>query len=203
MSTSLTARQNEILDVIERLTREPDLAPSLGDLAKALGIRRQTVQQHVQALLRKGVLRSVPGQARSVRPVTRSSRPASRTIEILGSVAAGGPDLAVESSQGAISVDASRFRGEACFGLRVKGDSMKCAGILAGDVVIVRKQATANPTEIVVALVSGEDATVKRFVPHGGRIELRPANPVYDTQMYEASEVQILGKVIGVQRFLE
>jgi repressor LexA len=122
-------------------------------------------------------------------------------MPILGRIAAGTPIFAAENHQGTLHVDARRYRGEALFALRVQGESMIGAGILDGDLVIVRAQATADPGDIVVALI-GDDATVKRFRPKKDHVSLEPENPKMKPIRVPADELLIQGKVIGVQRVM-
>lgn len=204
MPTSLTPRQQEVLRFIEdRLTRV-GIAPTVAEISRALGVRGPTAHQHLRALERKGYITRVPGRARGMRvagfDADEPSGPACRQLPVVGQVAAGAPLLAVENLEGTVVVDASRFHGERLFALRVQGDSMIEAGILDKDLVIVRSQPAADPGDIVVALVRDEEATVKRFARDGDVVRLLPANKRYAPIVCNADEVQIRGKVLGIQR---
>jgi len=166
-----------------------------------------TVRDNLRALAKKGYIRQRPRSARGIVLVQREDAPmtsGSRRIPILGSIAAGQPLLAVENIEDRIDVD-SRFFGKAgaVFGLRVKGHSMRDAGIYDGDYVFVRKQDSAENGDIVAAIIDDE-ATVKRYFHEGDRIRLQPANdtmsPIYIRA--EDAEVTIAGKVVGVLREL-
>ena len=122
-------------------------------------------------------------------------------VPLLGRVPAGPLDLAVEDLESHLPVQTRRTPGE-LFGLRVRGDSMKDAGILDGDVVVVRRQSRADSGDIVVAMI-GDEATVKRFRMKRGRIELHPENDAYQPIVPEPGDVKILGKVVEIRRVLE
>ena len=123
-----------------------------------------------------------------------------RAVPIIGRVAAGLPLYAQQEWAGSVLVDSTVFRGDNLFALRVQGDSMRDAGILEGDLAICEPRQFAANGEIVVALVHGEEATVKRFFYRGDHIELRPENDRHPVQTYGLGEVLIQGKVIGIQR---
>jgi repressor LexA len=157
----------------------------------------QSARYHLEILVDEGRLEVDRGHARGYRLPGRGHRPPAM-IPILGRVPAGSLDLAVEDLEDYVPVqDVSSS--EELFGLRVNGKSMINAGILPGDLVIVRRQADANPGDIVVALVE-DDATVKRLKKVRGRIELHPENPDFDP--IRPDDVLILGKVIEVRRTL-
>lgn len=195
---SITAKQMEILRFIEAEIAQTGRAPTYRDIAKHCGgLAVGTAQDHVQALLRKGLLARSPGVARGLRLAHRSE---SIDIPILGAVPAGRPIEAFESQLGSIPVPA-RWKGD-LFALRVKGDSMIEAGILEGDYVIVRKQTHAENGEIVVAMIDGE-ATVKTLEKKSGRIRLLPENRRYEPiELDPSSENVLQGKVVSVQRYL-
>jgi repressor LexA len=188
--------------------------PSVREVQEAFGFRSvQSAREHLEALVAEGHLTKEPHKARAyrlarVRPGAGRGGAAAaadvHAIPILGRVAAGRLTTAVEDIQGTVNV-ASRTPADRLFALRVKGDSMKDAGILAGDVVIVRRQPDAVTGDIVVALV-GDEATVKTLHADGPRIELRPANPAYDPIVpdpADADSFAILGKVVEVRRCYE
>ena len=202
MAEQITARQREVLDVVQEHAERTGVAPSLSELANVLKIRRASAQQHLKALERKGYLLLLPGRARGIRLLQRDREHAAacREIPVLGRIAAGVPLLAVENAAGTIHIDAARFPPGQLFALTVHGDSMIGAGILNGDLVIVRPQSIAEPGEIVVALIRGEEATVKRFRPHGKEVQLESENEQYDPIVCHAHDVDIRGKVVGVHR---
>jgi repressor LexA len=189
--------------VCERLMAgEP---PTLREIQTEFGFRAvETAREHLQGLVNEGRLTKDPGRARGYRLPSRSGVPAvpTRIVPILGRVQAGALTTAVEEFEAWIAVQ-TRHPDDALFALRVRGESMLGAGILPGDIVIVRKDAPAANGDIVVALVDDE-ATVKRFRrASGGRVELHPENPEFSVIVRHASEVMLLGKVIEVRRQLE
>lgn len=191
---------------VYRLVQERLLAgspPTVREVQEAFGFRSvQTAREHLEALVTNGRLAKTPGQARGYRLPHGSGRPApTRLVPLLGRVPAGPWDAAVEDLEGYLPVQSTRTTGE-LFALRVHGDSMTGAGILSGDIVVVRRQPTAHSGDIVVARIDDE-ATVKRLRLRGRRIELHPANPAYPVLKPSRGEMTLLGKVIEVRRNLE
>jgi repressor LexA len=175
--------------------------PTVREVMDAFGFRSpQTAREHLDGLVEEGRLRKEPGVARGFRLPGRDGAP-TVMVPLLGRVPAGPLDLAVEDLEGHLAVQTRRPPGE-LFSLRVRGDSMKDAGILDGDVVVVRRQPRAEPGEIVVALV-GDEATVKRLRLKRGRIELHPENDAYPPIVPEPGDVRLLGRVIEIRRVLE
>ena len=175
--------------------------PTVREVQEAFGFRAvQTAREHLEALVTEGRLEKQPGKARGYRLPGPAVDPP-RWVPLLGRVPAGAFETAVEYLDGYLPVQASLFDDEELFGLRVQGESMRDAGILPDDVVVVRRQPTADDGDIVVALV-GDEATVKRLRRRGGRIELHPDNPAYDVLFPAPEEVQLLGRVIEVLRYL-
>jgi repressor LexA len=168
-----------------------------------MGMAAPTMLQHLQALERKGCIAREPGRSRSIRLLQSTQGDgAVRDVPVLGRVAAGVPLYAEQNHLGVVRVDATRFRGERLFALRVRGQSMAGAGILPGDLLIVREQSSAESGDIVVAFVDDE-ATVKRFRRRGRTVRLEPENPDFDVLETTADAVRIAGKVVGLQRTFE
>ncbi len=199
--TKLPPRQRAVLDAVQGYWADNGVPPSLANLAEVLGVSRQTVYEHMKALRRKGLLDHVEGIGRSWRPTEPAGRTA-RRVPIVGRVTAGTPILAQENIEGWITVDDAR-PAETLFALRVRGDSMVGAGILDGDLVVVRKQDSASDGDIVVALVDDEDATVKKLWRDEERVHLVAMNPDYEPIVIEGDRVRVLGRVIGVRRCLD
>ena len=203
----LTGRQQEIwaflVDYVDRL----GYPPTVREIGEAVGLASpSTVHAHLANLERAGLLRRDPTKPRALELVgrereARSADAALPKLPLLGQIAAGGPLLADQNVEDELAVPES-LRGD--FLLRVKGDSMVEAGILDGDIVVVRRAQDARNGDVVVALAgddeSADEATVKTFYREKGRIRLQPENaalePIY------AEHVQILGKVVGVFREL-
>jgi repressor LexA len=203
----LTGRQQEIWDFLVDYVDRHGYPPTVREIGEAVGLASpSTVHAHLANLERAGLLRRDPTKPRALELVGRektaeASVAALPKLPLLGQIAAGGPLLAEENIEDQIAVPET-LRGD--FLLRVKGDSMIGAGILEGDLVIVRRAQEARDGEIVVALAgddeSADEATVKTFYREAGRVRLQPENdalePIY------ACHVQILGKVVGVFREL-
>ena len=209
----LTTRQQEIWQFLAEYVDAHGYPPTVREIGDAVGLASpSTVHAHLANLERAGLLKRDPTKPRAIELVGRkrqdapaNARPISiPTLPLVGSIAAGTPLLADESVEDQIAVPEPLGR-DADFLLRVKGDSMIDAGILDGDIVVVRKQADARAGEIVVALVgddeSAEEATVKTFYrERDGRIRLQPENAALEPLFPE--HVEILGKVTGVFRTL-
>ena len=206
----LTGRQQEIWDFLVDYVDRHGYPPTVREVGEAVGLASpSTVHAHLANLERAGLLRRDPSKPRALELVGQRRReraparePEVRRLPLVGQIAAGGPLLAEQNVEDYLAVPEPLSRGGEEFLLRVRGDSMVNAGILDGDVVVVRRQQDARDGDIVVAL-AGEDeavdeATVKRFFREQGRIRLQPEND--DLDPIYAPHVTILGKVIGVFR---
>lgn len=203
-----TDRQRQVYEFILHCMENSLRPPTIREIGDHFGMRSTgTVRDNLFALQKKGYIRLKPRSARGIELVRREDSPmtsGAHRVPILGTIAAGEPLLAVENIESHIQVDSRFFSKEgAVFGLRVKGDSMRDAGIYDGDYVFVHKQDTADNGDIVAAII-GDEATVKRYFHEGDRIRLQPANesmtPIYVSK--EDAEIAIAGKVIGVLREL-
>lgn len=188
--TPLTPKQQTIFDYIRTYIDDFHVPPSLRDIGAHLGLSVGTVQDQVEAIRRKGFLEKEKTLARSLRVAMGIGQ-----VPILGRVHAGALHAAIENVEGYVSVG-PKMAASQHFALRVKGDSMIGAGILEGDTVIVRVQATANHGDIVVARVEDE-ATVKYLRRRGDRTILEPANPEYSPIR---EPFALLGVVVEVRR---
>ena len=200
MNTPLTAKQQEILAYIRQAIQADGFPPSVREIGKAVGLRSpSTVHAHLRVLEEEGYINRVDRKTRAIRLPDEEesvSENGWKAIPVLGRVAAGQPLLAAEDIEGTIPFDTGNTGGE-FFGLRVKGDSMINAGILEGDVIVVRSQETANWGEIVVAKIDDE-VTVKRLDKIDGHIWLMPENDAYDP--IDGMHAEIIGKVCGLFR---
>jgi repressor LexA len=204
----LTQRQQETLDFIEEFTEREGMAPTIYEIADQFGIKSATSFAHVRALQRKGYL-TRSNKARSMALTSTTTRPRNLSfmlsIPLLGRISAGMPLMAEENVEREIQIDPSSFHGMRAdgklFALLVNGESMRDAGILDGDTIIVKLQENANIGDIVVAMVNGE-TTVKQLFMDNGRVELRPCNDEFQTQFYDPQEVYIQGKVVALQRVI-
>ncbi len=198
---SLTPRQRELLDYLEQEMARTGATPSLRTAARALGISHTAVASLLQALEQKGWIRREGRYSRSIRLLaTADSGLPGRRVPIIGRVAAGLPLYAQQEWDGEIVVDGRIYRGDNLFALRVRGDSMRDAGILDRDIAICEPRQFAENGEIVVALLHSEEATVKLFFYRNTHIELHPANAAFPVMRYRLGEVLVQGRVIGIQR---
>jgi repressor LexA len=197
---NLTKRQQEIFDFVKRYAGEHGYPPTVRDIGKAIGLTSSsTVHAHLANLEKLGLLRRDPTKPRAIEVLVDKARQAVAPggLPVVGQVAAGSPVLAEENIEEYVPVPGIAGGDEGEFVLRVKGDSMKDAGILEGDHVIVRRQDAASDGEIVVALV-GEEATVKRFFRENDHVRLQPENAAMEP--IRTRDVTVLGRVVGVCR---
>lgn len=186
-----TDKADKILEYVRQFSKENGFAPSVREIGAAVGLKSTaSVSYHLQQLQAQGLLQSSDSKGRK-RAVVSAQR--SGYIPIIGTVTAGLPILAVENQEGQLLWDGE----ESCFALRVRGDSMVGAGILIGDLVVVRPQQTANHGEIVVARIEDE-ATVKRLYFKDGQVLLMPENEAYAP--IDGTNAQLIGLVKAVVR---
>lgn len=207
MAKQLTKRQQTVLDIIRAWIRQRGYPPTIRELGQQLGIRSlRGVTTHLDAIAKKGFLKREP-RARSISlsdlmaPFEQALR-----VPIVGRIRAGEPLLAEQQVEGHVVVDGGWIGATASpespqhFALKVQGDSMINAGILDGDYVVVRQQPAAEHHDIVVALL-GEEATVKRLVKDGDRLQLHPEHPTMEPIVItDDRPMTVLGKVVAVFR---
>jgi repressor LexA len=207
MRPELTPKQKQVLDCLQDEIARTGKPPSLRQAARNLGVSHAAVAQSLKVLEEKGYLRREGRYSRTIFLLNRAREASAlqrwQEIPIIGRVTAGLPMYAQQEWDGTVVLDAGRFRGQNLFALRIRGDSMKDAGILDKDLAICEPRQYARSGEIVVALIDNEEATVKRFFLHDDHIELRPENADYGAIHYNFGRVLIQGKVIGIQRVLE
>lgn len=202
MPITLYRRQKQVLDFISQYIKKNATSPTLQEIASALNLSSlATVHEHLQALIKKGLIKKYEGAVRGIEILDRQMAKALEGIEVplVGYIAAGKPIEAIEDPNETIKISPELVSGRRrTFVLQVKGDSMIDAGILDGDYVVVEQQETANNGDVVVALLENGFATLKRFFKEKARIRLQPANstmePIY------ATNVRIQGRVAGVIR---
>ena len=219
MAKYLTARQREIFTYIQRRIKE-GYPPTIREIGSKFGFSEKAAHDHLNALEKKKYIGREEGKPRAI-SILKEADPKLQTskwlegqnanpnlvetprdiieIPIFGRVAAGTPLLASQNIEGTLPIPTRMVNNHECFALRIIGSSMIGAGILEGDFVIVRRQANADPGDIVVALVEDE-ATVKRFYIDGERVRLQPENPAIEPAIFNVNDVMILGKVIGLHR---
>jgi repressor LexA len=199
----LTKRQQEIFDFIKKYSAKYGYPPTVRDIGKAVGLASSsTVHAHLANLEKVGLLRRDPSKPRAIELLDKAadavkSVVAPSGLPLVGSVAAGQPILAEENIEDYVQVPDIAGGEDGEFVLRVRGESMKNAGILPGDFVVVRPQETATDGEIVVAMV-GEEATVKTFYKEPDHVRLQPENETMEP--IRSREVRVLGRVVGVFR---
>ena len=226
----LTRKQHELLRFIQIRLEESGISPSFEEMKEALDLKSKSgVHRLISALEERGFIRRLPNRARALevlrqpedvttkvqeraaanlnaaipalRPPAEAPRPANDVIDVPlhGRIAAGAPIEALEG-QSSLPVPAALLGAGEHYALEVSGDSMIEAGILDGDYALIRRTDSARDGEIVVALVRGEEATLKYLRREDGRVRLDPANSAYDPQFYDAGEVIVQGKLAGLLR---
>jgi repressor LexA len=196
----LTKRQKEIFDFVCEYLERAGYAPSLEEIGERFGLSSvATVHKHVQNLVEKGLLRKAWNRSRSIEVVREERAPSGVEIPMLGRVAAGRPIEAVATSD-AIAVPADMIGRRDCFALRVSGDSMIDDHIMDGDVVVLESRKVPRAGETVVALVRGEECTLKRFYQDGGKVRLMPANERLAPMEFPAEDIEVQGVVVGLLR---
>jgi repressor LexA len=219
----LTAKQKELLLYIHERIKESGVSPSFDEMKEALDLASKSgIHRLITALEERGFLRRLPHRARALevlklpdsaapgappkgrgnfRPsvVSEGRNGGGAGIPILGQIAAGVPIEALQNEIGRVSAPDDLGSGEH-FALEVKGDSMIQAGILDGDVVLIKKSDVADSGDIVVALIDNEEATLKRLRKRGNSIALEAANPNYETRIFGPDRVRIQGKLVAMIR---
>ncbi|SDO12360.1 SOS-response transcriptional repressor, LexA [Rhodoferax sp. OV413] len=211
LSAKLTARQQQILDLIQSAIARTGAPPTRAEIASTLGFKSaNAAEEHLQALARKGAIELVSGTSRGIRLKSDTLRSINESrfqhtlnqlaLPLIGRVAAGSPILAQEHVDQTYHVEASMFRHKPDYLLKVRGMSMRDIGILDGDLLAVQSATDAKNGQIVVARL-GEEVTVKRFRRNKNLIELLPENPDYATIVVEPGEsFAIEGLAVGLIR---
>ena len=197
----LTKRQKEIFDFIGTYLSKHGYPPTVREIGKAVGLHSSsTVHAHLSKLESLGVLKRDPSKPRALEVMVQRAKKAVRPIglPLVGQVAAGSPILAEENIEDYLEVPDVVGGEDGDYILRVRGESMKDAGILEGDFVVVRPTERASDSEIVVALVGDEEATVKRFFREKDQVRLQPENKSMNP--IRSRDVRVLGRVVGVFR---
>jgi len=226
----LTRKQYDLLKLIHERTQRDGVSPSFDEMKEALDLRSKSgIHRLITALEERGFIRRLPHRARAVevvklpenmeparrgftpkivarndpRPVPQAAAgPARNVVPLVGRIAAGAPIEALQSSERRVTVPEDMLSAVGDhFALEVKGDSMIDAGILDGDVVVIRRQDTADDGDIIVALIEDHEATLKTLRrQRGGRVALEAANPAYETRVLPAERLRIQGRLVGLVR---
>ena len=196
MKTTLTRRQEQIYAYLrDHASRFPH-PPTLDEVCQGLGLRsRGSLHKHIQALVEAGLVEAPDGKKRGL----RLADPAGSRLPFLGHIAAGRPIEAVENAE-VVEIPEDLRTGKECYVLGVRGDSMIEAGILDGDRVVVESRGHARNGEIVVALIDGWEATLKRIEQRPGEVVLHPANAAMEPMVFSPERVAIQGVVVGLMR---
>ena len=193
----LTARQQQVLDMIRDFIEEYHVPPTRVEIAKAMGFRSpNAAEDHLKALLKKGAIEMYAGSSRGIRLVAEDLG-----TPVIGRVAAGNPILAEENIEDHYHLDSNLFYPSADYLLRVKGNSMRDAGILNGDLLAVHRTQDVSSGQIVVARL-GDEVTVKRFRRRGNKVRLMPENPDFRPIEVDLREDELIieGLAVGVIR---
>jgi len=224
----LTRKQHELLMFIHERIKETGVSPSFDEMKDALDLASKSgIHRLITALEERGFIRRLAHRARALEvvklpetaaarmrtpfkpQVVQGSKPSTppvtaandaQALPVLGKIAAGTPIEAIQHERDRMSVPAELLGSGDHFVLEVQGDSMIEAGILDGDYVVIKRGDTANSGEIVVALVMGEEATLKRLRKKAGSIALEAANPKYQTRVFGPDQVEVQGKLVGLIR---
>ena len=202
--SDITTRQQRILDFISETVRERGYPPTVREIGEAVGLTSSSsVHAQLANLERMGLLHKDPTKPRAMTLSTEESKATGTVVPLIGRIAAGTPVMAAEQIEDYVSVPTDFARSGEHFALRVAGDSMIGAGILDGDMVVIRSQETATDGDIVAAVMPGpaeDEATVKRLGHDGARVMLIPDNPTLSP--FEMLDGRIVGKVVAVLRKL-
>lgn len=215
----LTKKQRELLLLIHERMQGGDIAPSFDEMREALGLKSKSgIHRLITALVERGYLERLPHRARALEikrlpegysassnqdNLTASAAMASsvmQSIPLYGRIAAGSPIEAIRDENGSVEIPPTMMGNGEHYALEVDGDSMVKAGINDGDTVIIKKSEQANDGDIVVALVDGEEVTLKRLKRKDGKVILIPENDKYSQQVYTPDQVQIQGKLASLLR---
>jgi repressor LexA len=197
---ALTRRQKQIFDYIHEFIVQRGYSPSLEEIGRNFGLSSvATVHKHVTNLVRKGLLRRTWNQNRSLEVVREDDAPRAVELPLMGRIHAGRPHEAVEDRE-AITVPSWLVGAGRTYALRVEGDSMIEEQIRDGDYVVIEERRNAENGQIVVAMIHGDEATLKKFYRDGGTVRLQPANRKYEPILVPADRVEIRGVVRGVLR---
>ncbi|HZW15180.1 MAG TPA: transcriptional repressor LexA [Brevundimonas sp.] len=224
----LTRKQHELLMFIHERIKETGVSPSFDEMKEALDLASKSgIHRLITALEERGFLRRLPHRARALevvklpeqatasrgrqpfrpdviegggRPFAAEPANDTRELSVMGKIAAGTPIAAIEHEQARYPVPETMLGAGEHYMLEIEGDSMIEAGILNGDLVIIKSSDTATSGDIVVALVEGEEATLKRLRRKGGSIALEPANRNYETRIFGPDQVEVQGKLVGLIR---
>ncbi len=196
----LTKRQKQILDYVGESIRKNGYAPSLVEISQHFKLNSiSTIHKHLVHLEEKGLIHRHWNRARAIEVVPTESRPEARDVPLIGLISAGQPIEAIRTNE-VVAVPEDLIGRRDVYVLRVKGESMVEDQVRDGDYVIVENRASARNGEMVVALLQGENATLKKYYREKGQIRLQPAHPTMKPILAKEEDVKIQGVVIGLMR---
>jgi len=196
----LTKRQKQILDYIGESIRKNGYAPSLVEISQHFKLNSiSTIHKHLVHLEEKGLIHRHWNRARAIEVVPSESKPEARDVPLIGLISAGQPIEAIRTNE-VVAVPEDMIGRRDVYVLRVKGESMVEDQVRDGDYVVVENRASARNGEMVVALLHGENATLKKYYREKGQIRLQPAHPTMKPIMAKEEDVKIQGVVIGLMR---
>lgn len=205
----LTPQQHKLLQFIEKSLQEKKVSPSFEEMKEFMGLKsKSSIHRLISGLESKHFIRRLHNQARALELVPRSdisscflpiSNDNMKTVPLCGKIAAGLPIEAIQTTGNILVPPQLTGIGEH-YALMVEGDSMRDAGIMDGDTVIIKRVSRAPEGAIVVALIDGYEVTLKRLHTRGTSIALEPANPAYQTRIFSADRVEIQGVLVGLMR---
>ena len=198
----LTRKQHELLMFIHERIKETGVSPSFDEMKEALDLASKSgIHRLITALEERGFIRRLAHRARALEVVKMPEQATTGAeLSLMGKIAAGTPIAAIEHETARYPVPESMLGAGEHYLLEIEGDSMIEAGILDGDLVIIKSVDTASSGEIVVALVEGEEATLKRLRKKGQSIALEPANRAYETRIFGPDQVEVQGRLVGLIR---
>ena len=223
----LTSKQKELLIFIHEQIKDTGVSPSFDEMKDALNLASKSgIHRLISALEERGFIRKMPHRARALEVLklpevaaglargrkdfkpalvgaaarAAAAAPAPRGVPLIGKITAGKPRSAIEQENGEVRAPDGLAEHDEHFALEVEGDSMIDAGILEGDIVICRRTDTASTGDIVVALIDGEEATLKRLRRKGATVALEAANPAYETRIFGPDRVQVQGRLVALLR---
>lgn len=203
--TDPTQKQKAIVDFIKKYFRQKAISPTFREIADNFGVSAGTIQDQLNSLQRLGLVTLTPGKARSIRLTSENRVHTTQPVPLLGVISAGeGIFIFEEPDPKIVDVPSTMLQsGLGYYCLKVSGFSMSQDGILDGDIIVVRQQATAADGDTVVAVINDnpeEKATLKKFYHRGGKIELRPRNQELHSKFYDPTDVVVRGKFCGLIR---
>lgn len=222
----LTSKQKELLLFINDRIRETGVSPSFDEMKEALDLASKSgIHRLITALEERGFIRRLANRARALevlklpdsaapspmarqrrdfKPALVSNQPSEAyrpgMVPLVGRIAAGSPISAIQQDNGHVPAPNEAIEGDEFFALEVQGDSMMNAGILNGDIVILKRTNSAQTGDIVVALIDGEEATLKRLRRKGASVALEAANPAYETRIFGPDRVEVQGRLVSLVR---